>query len=100
VEPEEIHRGSFNESDAFKPLLPGRAIPGQSQCHIARVGFRAVAVRGGGHNGAGFGVCDRGLVIDLCSMKGVLVGDFNPQTLTSSQQDQISTEPPTIPEDF
>src|SRR6266436_6194466 len=23
----------------------------------------AVAVRGGGHNGAGFGVCDRGLVI-------------------------------------
>jgi hypothetical protein len=33
----------------------------------------AVAVRGGGHNGAGFGVCDRGLVIDLSSMKGVLV---------------------------
>ena len=33
----------------------------------------AVAVRGGGHNGAGLGVCDRGLVIDLSSMKGVLV---------------------------
>src|ERR1700719_3509768 len=32
-----------------------------------------VAVRGGGHNGAGLGVCDRGLVIDLSSMKGVLV---------------------------
>src|SRR6266404_4856232 len=28
---------------------------------------------GGGHNGAGLGVCDRGLVIDLSSMKGVLV---------------------------
>jgi FAD/FMN-containing dehydrogenase len=33
----------------------------------------AVAVRGGGHNGAGLGVCERGLVIDLFSMKGVLV---------------------------
>src|ERR1700737_3894762 len=39
----------------------------------------AVAVRGGGHNGAGLGVCDRGLVIDLSSMKGVLV---NPATNT------------------
>jgi FAD/FMN-containing dehydrogenase len=36
-------------------------------------------VRGGGHNGAGLGVCDRGLVIDLSSMKGVLV---NPATNT------------------
>ena len=39
----------------------------------------AVAVRGGSHNGAGLGVCDRGLVIDLSSMKGVLV---NPATNT------------------
>jgi FAD/FMN-containing dehydrogenase len=36
-----------------------------------------VAVRGGGHNGAGLGVCDRGLVIDLSSMKGVLVNPNN-----------------------
>jgi FAD/FMN-containing dehydrogenase len=33
----------------------------------------SVAVRAGGHNGAGLGVCDRGMVIDLSSMKGVLV---------------------------
>src|SRR4029077_2949919 len=39
----------------------------------------AVAVRGGGHNGAGLGVCDRGLVIDLSALKGVLV---NPATNT------------------
>jgi UDP-N-acetylenolpyruvoylglucosamine reductase len=39
----------------------------------------AVAVRGGGHSGAGLGVCDRGLVIDLSSMRGVLV---NPATNT------------------
>jgi FAD/FMN-containing dehydrogenase len=32
-----------------------------------------VAVRGGGHNGAGFGGCDDGLVIDLGSMKGIRV---------------------------
>lgn len=32
-----------------------------------------VAVRGGGHNGAGLGICDNGLVIDLSSMKGIRV---------------------------
>jgi hypothetical protein len=32
-----------------------------------------VAVRGGGHNGAGLGSCDGGLVIDLGSMKGIRV---------------------------
>jgi FAD/FMN-containing dehydrogenase len=31
------------------------------------------AVRGGGHNGGGLGVCDGGLVIDLSRMKGVRV---------------------------
>jgi len=32
-----------------------------------------VAIRGGGHNGAGLGTCDDGLVIDLSLMKGVRV---------------------------
>lgn len=32
-----------------------------------------VAVRGGGHNVAGFGTCDDGIVIDLSAMKGMVV---------------------------
>jgi hypothetical protein len=31
------------------------------------------AIRGGGHNGAGLGTCDEGLVIDLSRMKGIRV---------------------------
>ncbi|RWM03746.1 MAG: FAD-binding oxidoreductase [Mesorhizobium sp.] len=38
-----------------------------------------IAVRGGGHNGAGLGICDNGLVIDLSMMKGVYV---DPKTRT------------------
>jgi len=45
---------------------------------IAAVNFAGengllLAIRGAGHNGAGFGVCDGGLVIDLSRMKGVRV---------------------------
>jgi FAD/FMN-containing dehydrogenase len=47
--------------------------------NFARHEDLAVAVRGGGHNGAGLGVCDYGVVIDLSLMKGVLV---NPTTNT------------------
>jgi FAD/FMN-containing dehydrogenase len=40
---------------------------------FARQERLTVAIRGGGHNGAGLGVCDHGLVIDLSLMKGVRV---------------------------
>ncbi|MDQ2997037.1 MAG: FAD-binding protein, partial [Chloroflexota bacterium] len=39
-----------------------------------------LAVRGGGHNGGGFGTCDGGLVIDLSRMQGIRV-DPNAQTV-------------------
>jgi FAD/FMN-containing dehydrogenase len=38
-----------------------------------------VAIRGGGHNGGGLGICDDGLVIDLAGLRGVRV---DPQTKT------------------
>ncbi|MEO5887347.1 MAG: FAD-binding oxidoreductase [Anaerolineales bacterium] len=36
-----------------------------------------VAIRGGGHNGPGFGVCDDGLVIDLSQMRSIHVDPSN-----------------------
>lgn len=44
---------------------------------FARENALTVAIRGGGHNGAGLGVCDQGLVIDLSLMKGVRVDPTN-----------------------
>lgn len=41
--------------------------------HFARRHDLTVAVRGGGHDLAGHGVCDDGLVIDLSRMKGIQV---------------------------
>src|SRR3989304_7099120 len=41
--------------------------------NFARENNLLVAVRGGGHNGAGLGTCDDGLVIDLTRMKGIRV---------------------------
>lgn len=41
--------------------------------HFARENNLLVAVRGGGHNVAGTAVCDKGLMIDLSSMRAVRV---------------------------
>ena len=45
--------------------------------NFARQDGLTVAIRGGGHNGAGLAVCDHGLVIDLSPMKGVRVDPEN-----------------------
>ncbi|RPI47491.1 MAG: FAD-binding oxidoreductase [Betaproteobacteria bacterium] len=44
-----------------------------SAVSFAREQGLLLAVRGGGHNGAGLGVCDNGLVIDLSGLRGVRV---------------------------
>ncbi len=44
-----------------------------SAVNFARERDLRLAIRGGGHNGAGLGVCDDGLIIDLSHMKGVRV---------------------------
>ena len=41
--------------------------------NLAREKQLLLAVRGGGHNGPGLGVCDDGLVIDLSRLKGIRV---------------------------
>ena len=41
--------------------------------NFARQDKLLLAVRGGGHNGGGLGVCDDGLVIDLSAMRGIRV---------------------------
>jgi FAD/FMN-containing dehydrogenase len=48
--------------------------------NFARENDVLLAVRGGGHNGGGFGVADEGLVIDLSAMRGVRV-DPDAQTV-------------------
>jgi FAD/FMN-containing dehydrogenase len=44
-----------------------------SAVKCARQHQLTLAVRGGGHNGAGLGTCDGGLVIDLSRLKGIRV---------------------------
>src|SRR4030042_5251500 len=41
--------------------------------NFAREQGLAAAIRGGGHNAAGLGTCDGGIVIDLSPMRGVAV---------------------------
>jgi len=45
--------------------------------NFAREQQLPLAVRGGGHNGAGLGMCDDGLVIDLSQMHGIRVDPTN-----------------------
>jgi len=45
----------------------------KASVRFARAHGLPLAVRGGGHNVAGFGTCDDGLVIDLARMKGLRV---------------------------
>ncbi len=45
--------------------------------NFARENDLTIAIRGGGHNGGGLGLCDDGLVIDLSGLKFVRVDTTN-----------------------
>jgi len=69
-------RKVYNAMIDRRPALIARCV--DTADVIAAVNFGrenrlTVAVRGGGHNGPGFGTCDDGLVIDLSRMRGIRV---------------------------
>ena len=69
-------RKVFNAMIDKRPALITRCVDVTdviSAVNFARANQLTVAVRGGGHNGPGFGTCDDGLVIDLSQMRGVRV---------------------------
>ena len=66
----------YNGMIIKKPLLIARcesAADVITAVNFGRSHDLLIAVRGGGHNGPGFGSCDDGLVIDLSMMKGIRV---------------------------
>ena len=69
-------RAVFNAMIDKRPRLIARCADVAdviASVHFARDHGLLLAVRGGGHNGGGLGVCDDGLVIDLAGMKGIRV---------------------------
>ena len=67
-----VHNGMIDKRPAAIARCADVADVVAAVDHGRRSGLR-VAVRGGGHNAGGLGVCDDGLVIDLAAMRGVWV---------------------------
>ncbi len=69
-------RKVYNAMIDKRPLLIARCVDAAdvvAAVNFGRANDLAIAVRGGGHNGAGLGTCDDGLVIDLGRMRGIRV---------------------------
>lgn len=67
-----VWNGNIDRSPALIARCTGTADVLEA-VSFARANHLLVALRGGGHNAAGHGTCDGGLVIDLSPMKGVHV---------------------------
>jgi FAD/FMN-containing dehydrogenase len=76
-----IWNAMINKRPAFIAQCAGAADV-VSAVNFARDHGLLLAVRGGGHNWAGLGTCDGGLVIDLSPMKGIRV-DLAARTVTA-----------------
>lgn len=72
----ETARKVYNGMIDKRPCLIARCVDVADVIAAVRFGVdrkMTIAIRGGGHSGAGLGTCDDGLVIDLSSMKGIRV---------------------------
>src|SRR5438105_589410 len=80
IEPEDAFyeeaRKVYNAMIDKRPALIARCVDVADVMHAVNFGREnrlTIAIRGGGHNGPGFGTCDGGLVIDLSRMRGIRV---------------------------
>jgi hypothetical protein len=76
----DVARGVWNGAIDRRPRLIARCIGTAdvvAAVRFARIHDLEIAIRGGGHNGAGTAVCDDGMVIDLSAMRAVRVDPAN-----------------------
>jgi FAD binding domain/Berberine and berberine like len=69
-------RAVYNAMIDRRPALIARCADAQDAAHavaFARAHELPLAIRGGGHNGAGLGSCDDGVVIDLSLLKDIAI---------------------------
>ena len=72
----DIARKLYNGMIDKRPLLIAKCVDVADVIAAVKFGVESnllTAIRAGGHNGAGLGCCDDGLVIDLSRMKGIRV---------------------------
>src|ERR1700676_24381 len=72
----EVARKVYNEMIDRRPAAIVRCADVadvRAAVNFAREDGLTVAIRGGRHNGAGLGVCDQGVVIDLLPTRGIRV---------------------------
>lgn len=92
-------RTVYNAMIDRRPALVARCTSAEDVSHV--IGFARdhglpLAVRGGGHHGAGLGVCDDGVVLDLSPLKSI---EVDPGPVRYGSQAAVcgarSTVPPT-----
>jgi len=81
-----VHNGMIDRRPALIACCRGTSDI-VAAVQLARASGLEIAARGGGHNVAGRGVCDDGLLIDLSQMKGIFV---DPQRRTARVQGGVT----------
>ena len=81
-----VHNGLIDKRPALIARCRGTADVADAVTFASRHGLD-IAVRGGGHNVAGLGTCDGGLMIDLSLMKGI---DVDPRARRARAQGGVT----------